>query len=69
MVDRVLNQSRNRSKKSMNDFLDNLANHQYRKIPDKVEVEECKNTKLKDMDSAFEIDIDYIIDLTCEEDK
>tara|TARA_B100000282_G_C31722549_1_gene486768 strand:- start:679 stop:840 length:162 start_codon:yes stop_codon:yes gene_type:complete len=53
----------------MNDFLDNLANHQYRKIPDKVEVEECKNTKLKDMDSAFEIDIDYIIDLTCEEDK
>tara|TARA_Y100000992_G_C21075791_1_gene400879 strand:- start:291 stop:452 length:162 start_codon:yes stop_codon:yes gene_type:complete len=53
----------------MNDFLDNLANHQYQKMHDEVEVEECENTKLKDMDSTFEIEIDYIIDLTCEEDK
>lgn len=47
----------------MNDFLDNLANHQYQKIHDKVEVEECKNMKLKDMDSTSEIDIDFIVDL------
>lgn len=51
----------------MNDFLDNLANHQYQKMHD--EVEECENTKLKHMDSTFEIEIDYIIDLTCEDDK
>lgn len=48
----------------MNDFLDHIANHHYKKIHDRVEVKECKNTKLKDKDSAFEIDIDYIIDLT-----
>ena len=48
----------------MNDFLDHIANHHYQKMHDRVEVEECKNTKLKDEDSAFEIDIDYIIDLT-----
>jgi hypothetical protein len=53
----------------MNDFLDNLANHQYQKMHDEVEVEKCENIKLKDMDSTFEIDIDYIIDLTCDEDK
>ena len=51
----------------MNDFLDHIANHQYQKMRDKVEVKKCKNTKLKDMDSAFEIDIDYIIDLTEDE--
>ena len=51
----------------MNDFLDHIANRQYQKMHDRVEVEECKNTKLKDKDSAFEIDIDYIIDLTEDE--
>ena len=34
---------------------------------DRVEVKECENTKLKDKDSTFEIDIDYIIDLTEDE--
>ena len=43
-------------------FLDHIANHQYQKMHDRVEVKECKNTKLKDKDSTFEIDIDYIID-------
>jgi len=43
----------------MNDFLDNLANHQYQKMCDRVEIKVCKNTKL--------IDIDYIIDLTEDE--
>ena len=66
-MDRVLNWFGNRPQKSMNDFLDNLANHQYQKMGDRVEIKVCKNTKLKDMDSTFEIDIDYIIDLTEDE--
>ena len=67
MVDRVFDQFRNRPQKPMNDFLDHIANHQYQKMHDRVEVKECENTKLKDKDSAFEIDIDYIIDLTEDE--
>ena len=51
----------------MNDFLDHIANHQYQKMCDRIDLKECKNTKLKDMDSAFEIDIDYIVDLTEDE--
>ena len=51
----------------MNDFLDHIANHQYQKMHDRVEVKECKNTKLKDMDSTCEIEIDHIIDLTEDE--
>ena len=51
----------------MNDFLDHIANHQYQKMHDRVVVKECKNTKLKDKDSTFEIDIHYIIDLTEDE--
>ena len=51
----------------MNDFLDNLANHQYEKMIKKiedVEVEDDPKVKIKDMDSAAEINIDYVIDLT-----
>ena len=50
----------------MNDFLDNLANHQYQKMLEKIEVESGDKLKLKDMDSSIEIDIDYVIDV---EDK
>ena len=53
----------------MNDFLDNLANHQYDKMIKKIEVEDVEvedkpKVKLKDMDSTAEINIDYVIDLT-----
>ena len=53
----------------MNDFLDNLANHQYDKMIKRneiedVEVEDDEKIKLKDMDSTAEINIDYVIDLT-----
>ena len=33
----------------MNDFLDHIANHQYQKVHDRVEVKECKNSKLKEV--------------------
>jgi len=53
----------------MNDFLDNLANHQYEKMVKKIEIEDVEveddpKVKIKDMDSAAEINIDYVIDLT-----
>tara|TARA_Y100000004_G_scaffold182880_1_gene230057 strand:+ start:318 stop:485 length:168 start_codon:yes stop_codon:yes gene_type:complete len=53
----------------MNDFLDNLANRQYDKMIKRIEigdieVEDDPKVKLKDMDSDFEVDIDFTIDLT-----
>ena len=53
----------------MNDFLDNLANHQYEKMINRIEIEDVEveddpKVKIKDMDSAAEINIDYVIDLT-----
>ena len=50
----------------MNDFLDNLANHQYEKMiegieSESVEVEDDPKAKIKYIDSAFEMDIDLTI--------
>lgn len=53
----------------MNDFLDNLANRQYDKMIKRIEIEDIEveddpKVKLRDMDSDFEVDIDFTIDLT-----